>query len=151
MEISEKDSPHVMIAEDDDDDFYIFSVALQELSFTVVLTRAENGEILIRLLDDKTPDILFLDLMMPGKDGRQCLREIRANHKFDSLPVVMYSSLRDMKEVEFCYREGANLYVIKPAVFSDLKDILQRILTIDWKKLLYYPPLSQFVINAKAV
>lgn len=150
--MSSIDSPHIMIAEDDDDDFYIFSVAIEELSFTVVLTRAENGEILIKLLnDDKTPDILFLDLMLPGKDGRQCLKEIRANHKFDTLPVVMYSSLRDIQEVEFCYREGANLYVIKPSGYADLKEILERILSIDWKKVLYYPPLSQFVIKAKAI
>jgi CheY-like chemotaxis protein len=149
MENLNIDSTHIMIAEDDDDDFYIFKVAMEELSFTMVLTRADNGDILIRLLDNKIPDILFLDLMLPGKDGRQCLREIRANHKYDSLPVVMYSSLRDMKEVEFCYREGANLYVIKPSAFTDLKGILERILGIDWKKVMYYPPLSQFVVTAK--
>jgi CheY-like chemotaxis protein len=136
-----------MIAEDDDDDFYIFSVALEELSITIVLSRAENGNILIRLLNDKVPDILFLDLMMPGTDGRQCLKEIRANHKYDALPVIVYTSMKDMKEVEFCYREGANLYVIKPTGFADLKTILERILTIDWKKVMYYPPLSQFLIN----
>jgi CheY-like chemotaxis protein len=147
MRISNGDSHHVMIAEDDDDDYYIFSVALEELSITVVLTRAKNGDILVRLLEDKIPDILFLDLMLPGKDGRQCLREIRANNKYDALPVIMYTSLKNVEEIEFCYREGANLYVIKPTAYADLKDILQRILLIDWKKLLYYPPLSQFVLN----
>jgi CheY-like chemotaxis protein len=140
-------SPHVMIAEDDDDDFYIFSVALEELSITIVLSRAENGNILIRLLNDKIPDILFLDLMMPGKDGRECLKEIRANHRYDALPVIVYTSLKDMKEIEFCYREGANLYVIKSTGYGDLKTILERILVIDWKKIMYYPPLSQFVVN----
>jgi CheY-like chemotaxis protein len=141
-------SPHILIAEDDDDDFYIFSVALEELSITIVLSRAENGNILIRLLNDKIPDILFLDLMLPGKDGRQCLREIRSNHRYDSLPVIVYTSLKDMNEIEFCYREGANLYVIKPNGYADLKAILERILAVDWKKIIYYPPLSQFVVNA---
>jgi CheY-like chemotaxis protein len=147
MQIPNGDPPHVMIAEDDNDDYYIFSVAIEELSITVVLTRAENGDLLIRLLEDKVPDILFLDLMLPGKDGRKCLKEIRSNHKYDSLPVIMYTSLKEVEQIEFCYREGANLYVIKPTGFSDLKDILERILRIDWKKLLYYPPLSQFVVN----
>jgi DNA-binding response OmpR family regulator len=123
-------------------------VALEELSITVVLSRAEDGNILISLLNDKMPDILFLDLMLPGKDGRECLKEIRANTKFDALPVIMYSSLKDMKEIEFCYRQGANLYVVKPTAYTELKDMLERILNIDWKKLLYYPPLSQFVVNA---
>jgi len=147
MQIPNGDPPHVMIAEDDNDDYYIFSVAIEELSITVVLTRAENGDLLIRLLEDKVPDILFLDLMLPGKDGRKCLKEIRSNHKYDSLPVIMYTSLKDVEQIEFCYRQGANLYVIKPTGFSDLKDVLERILLIDWKKILYYPPLSQFVVN----
>jgi CheY-like chemotaxis protein len=148
MQIPKSDSRHVLIAEDDHDDYYIFSVALEELSITVVLSRAEDGNILISLLNDKMPDILFLDLMLPGKDGRECLKEIRANTKFDALPVIMYSSLKDMKEIEFCYRQGANLYVVKPTAYTELKDMLERILNIDWKKLLYYPPLSQFVVNA---
>jgi CheY-like chemotaxis protein len=147
MENSAPDSRHVIIADDDDDDFYIFSVAVEELSITIVLSRAKDGNILIRLLDDKIPDILFLDIMLPGKDGRQCLKEIRANHRYDGLPVVMYTSMKDMREIEFCYREGANLYVMKPTGYSDLKTILERILSIDWKKMMYYPPLSQFVVN----
>lgn len=138
---------HVLVAEDDDDDFLIFSSAVQELSFTVILTRAENGDILIRLLDEKNPDILFLDILLPYKDGRNCLKEIRANRKYDNLPVIIYSSLNDLKEIEFCYREGANLYVIKPESFSELKAILEKILSIDWKKVLYFPSLSEFVVN----
>ena len=138
----------VLIAEDDDDDYLIFSHAIDELSVTVILRRVENGEILLRVLDEKHPDILFMDILMPCRDGRQCLREIRANKKYDTLPIIVYSSLKDLREIELCYREGANLYMIKPDSFSGLKSILEKILSIDWKKALYYPPLSQFVIKA---
>ena len=147
MKVSNYESTHVMMAEDDDEDYLIFSLAINELAFTVVLTRAENGDILLKLLDEKHPDILFLDLLMPCRDGRQCLKEIRANRKFDSIPIIVYTSLSDLKEVEFCYREGSNLYAIKPTSLDELKTILTKILTIDWKKLLYFPPRSQFVIN----
>lgn len=147
MKVSNYEPTHVMLAEDDDEDYLIFSLAINELSFTVVLTRAENGDILLKLLDEKHPDILFLDLLMPCRDGRQCLKEIRANRKFDSIPIIVYTSLSDLKEVEFCYREGSNLYAIKPTSLDELKAILTKILTIDWKKLLYFPPRSQFVIN----
>ncbi len=139
---------HVLLAEDDDDDYLVFSLAIDELSSVkVVLTRAENGDILMRLLDEKHPDLLFLDLLMPCKDGRQCIKEIRANKQFDTLPIIVYSSLNDLQSIEFCYREGTNLFARKPSSVKDLKDILERIFAIDWKRMMYYPPMSQFVIN----
>ena len=143
----ERETTNVLIAEDDDDDFMIFSSAINELSMAVILYRAENGEILISLLDESIPDILFLDILMPYKDGRLCLREIRSNRKFDKLPIIVYSAIKDIGEIEFCYREGANIYAIKPNSFVELKAILERILSINWKKVLYFPSLSDFVIN----
>ena len=147
MNVSKLDPTHVMMAEDDDEDYLIFSLAIDELSYAVVLTRAENGEILMKLLEEKHPDILFLDLLMPCKDGQQCLKEIRANKKYDAIPIIVYTSLNDLKEIDFCYREGSNLYAIKPSSLSELKAVLERIFSIDWKKLLYFPPRNQFVIN----
>lgn len=139
---------YVLLAEDDDDDYLIFSLAVDEInSVRVELKRAENGDILMRLLDEKHPDLLFLDLLMPCKDGRQCIREIRSNSKFDSLPIIVYSSMSDLESIEFCYREGTNLYARKPSSLSDLKSILEKIFAMDWKRMLYYPPMSQFVIN----
>ena len=147
MNVSHYDPTHVLMAEDDDEDFYIFSLAVKELSFTVVLSRAENGDILMKLLEEKLPDMLFLDLLMPCRDGRTCIKEIRGNTKYDSLPVVVYTSLSDLKDIEFCYREGSNLYAIKPATLTELKIILEKIFSIDWKKILYFPPRSEFVLN----
>jgi CheY-like chemotaxis protein len=147
MNLSDADTTHVLLAEDDNEDYYIFSVAIQQVPLTVLLTRAENGELLMKLLDEKVPDILFLDMLMPCKDGQQCLREIRANKKYDALPIIVYSSLDDLRTIEFCYREGSNLYAIKPSSFDELKTILERILTIDWKKVMYFPTFSDFVLN----
>jgi DNA-binding response OmpR family regulator len=138
---------NVLIAEDDHEDFEILCDAIKELPFEVEINRAENGDVLIQVLNTKIPDLLFLDIVMPCKDGRQCLKEIRADKKFDLLPIVMYSSHRHSSTVEFCFREGANLYTIKPTAFEELKMILVKIFSIEWKKSLYYPPLPSFVIN----
>src|SRR5690349_21810721 len=129
-----KGTTHVLIAEDDEDDFQIFSAAISELTFEILLSRAEDGKVLIQFLNDNIPDILFLDILMPYKDGRACIREIRADKRFDELPVITYSSIKQVESTEFFYREGANLYVIKPSSFKELKEILQKILSIDWKK-----------------
>lgn len=149
MNLVNEQATNILLAEDDDDDYYVFSLAVEEVSYAVVLSRAENGEILMKLLDEKTPDILFLDLLMPCQDGRQCLRAIRSNQKYDHLPVIIYSSLTDLINVEYCYREGSNLFVIKPTTITELKDMLERILSIDWKRTLYYPTKAKFVLNER--
>lgn len=147
MNVSNQYPTNVLIAEDDDEDYLIFSLAIEELSFKVILSRAENGDLLFKLLDENNPDIVFLDLLMPCKDGRQCLREIRANRKYDAIPIIVYSSLNDLQNIEFCYREGSNMYAIKPHTLVELKTILEKIFSIDWKKVLYFPPRSMFVLN----
>lgn len=146
--IQAQDPTYVLLAEDDDDDYLFFSLAVEEISIKVSLKRAANGEILMTLLEEHLPDLLFLDLLMPCKDGKQCIREIRANSAYDGLPIIVYSSLNDLKNIEFCYREGSNLFAVKPDSFSDLKSILERILAINWKSMLLYPPMSQFVLKA---
>jgi CheY-like chemotaxis protein len=141
------DSKNVLIAEDDHDDFEMFSLAIQELSISVVIRRAENGDLLMEILETNIPDILFLDISLPCKDGKQCLREIRANHKFDLLPIIMYTSFNDPRSIEFTFREGANVFIIKPSSYKDLRDILKNIFAIEWKKSMYYPALPDFIAN----
>src|SRR5689334_8569430 len=90
-----------MIAEDDDDDFDFFSSAVAEISTSTSLSRAENGKILLEKLNssERPPDILFLDIIMPSIDGK-CPKLIRSNKRFDSLPIVMFSSLTDPRTIE---------------------------------------------------
>lgn len=147
MSLTQNKSTSVLIAEDDDDDFFIFSVAISETGFAVLLKRAEDGELLMKFLQDELPDILFLDLLMPLKEGKQCLLEIRADRRYDRVPIVVYTALDDLDTVEYCYRQGSNLLTIKPNSIADLKEALQRILAIDWKKTMYFPAKSEFVIG----
>lgn len=150
MSLTETKPTNVLIAEDDDDDFFIFSVAISETAFTVILRRAEDGELLMKLLQEQIPDILFLDMLMPCKDGKQCLLEIRSDRRYDTLPIIVYSALEDLETVEYCYRQGSNLFTIKPNSIEDLKEALQRILSIDWKKTMYFPPKSEFIIGRRS-
>ena len=145
--IQSKNETQVLIAEDDDDDFLIFSLAIAETKVAVALSRAENGEILMKVLSEHIPDILFLDMHMPCKHGRECLKEIRSNHLYDDLPIIIYSSFTDLNTIDYCFREGSNLYTIKPNSIAELTEILRRILLIDWRRTMYFPPKSEFVIN----
>ncbi len=138
---------HVLMAEDDDEDFDLLSDAINEMFIEVSLTRAGNGDVLMRMLHREIPDMLFLDILMPCRDGKDCLREIRADKKFDNLPIIVYTSLKDMETEEFCYRKGTNLFVYKPHSFSELTRVVQRIFSLNWKKVHYFPKRSDFVLN----
>ena len=146
---AEEKVTHVLLADDDEEDYFFFSIAISEIPIKVLLTRAEDGEKLMQLLDKKIPDILFLDLLMPCMKGHDCLHSIRSDRRFDKLPIIVYTSMDDIANIEFCFREGSNLYAIKPSNIDDLKSMLDRILTIDWKKLLYFPVFSKFVIRTQ--
>lgn len=137
----------VLIAEDDRDDFDILKDIIESLPLKIVVTRAENGDILLKLIHEKMPDLLLLDLVLPCKDGKTCISEIRSDRKFDNLPIIVYTSLRDLDSVEFCFRAGTNLYVIKPDTYSEIVDVVQKIFSFNWKKLHYFPTRSNFVLN----
>jgi len=147
MTESEEHVQNVLLAEDDDDDYELFLEVIKDLSLKVLLTRAENGDVLMRILHEKVPDMLFLDIMMPCKNGKDCLLEIRTHKKFDNLPIIVYTSLRDFETIEFCYRRGTNLFVQKPYSYSELVEVIEQIFSINWKEMRYYPRFSNFVLN----
>jgi CheY-like chemotaxis protein len=85
---------------------------------------------------------------MPCKDGRQCLKEIRSNKALDKVPVVMFSTSNHEKDIEETFKNGANLYVSKPAFFKDQVKILQKIFSLKWQEDLLKPDKKRFVLYA---
>ena len=99
------------------------------------------------LLKEQVPDILFLDINIPCKDGISCIREIRKNKEYDSLPVIMYTGQRQDSRVEEAFREGANYYIVKSNTVSELAKKLKKVCSIDWRSITHYPSREQFVIS----
>jgi CheY-like chemotaxis protein len=92
-----------------------------------------NGEELMKLLTPtNSPDILFLDINMPLKDGLSCLVEIRGQSHFSKLPIVVFSSANQSKIVDQSYDHGANLYYSKPASFSQLIAGMNQLFQMNW-------------------
>ena len=136
----------ILLAEDDKDDVLLFEIAIESLPFAVLLTVAEDGERLMALLESIFPDIIFLDIHMPCKSGRECIQEIRANPRFDSIPVIMYTSFKFEEYIDETYRNGANFYMIKPNNIDALAKKIKILLEMDWKNYMYYPPKELYVI-----
>ena len=137
----------VILAEDDNDDVLVFELAAKESEIAMDIRHADNGDKLFVLLKQDVPDVLFLDIHMPCKDGVACIVEIRKHHEYDNLPVIMYTSHTTEKHVNDCFRNGANLYMIKTRTIKELANNLRSIFSIDWKNHMYYPPKHQFVLS----
>lgn len=124
----------VILAEDDQDDSYIFQDALNELKAEIKLQMVSDGKELMSLLSQYVPDLLFLDLDMPYKNGLECLVELRNNPALRDLPVVAFSSTTRPANIQTAYDMGAHLFLIKSAVYLEYKAALKAILELDWSR-----------------
>ena len=118
---------HILLADDDKDDCLFFEEAIAELTTTTNFTTVHNGEQLMQLLTNETmklPDILFLDLNMPRKNGFECLAEIKSNSKLKYLPVVIFSTSYEQDVVNLLYDNGAHYFIRKPSEFTLFKKII---------------------------
>lgn len=105
---------------------------MEELAVDIVLSRAEHGEALLQMLSLHLPDILFLDLLMPRKNGMDALKQIRQDERYDNLPVVVLSSMQRQDNIAFCYDHGADRYIAKGITVNGLKTKLQEIFNTTW-------------------
>src|SRR5436190_477916 len=145
-----KEIPCILLAEDDDDDSMLFKEALTEISVSANLKRVKDGEELMHNLsksNDELPDILFLDINMPRKNGFECLVEIKKSEKLKHLPVVILSTSSGKELVVKMYNAGANLYICKPNQFGQLKKIIQLTISTNWSEYIPQPPFENFMIN----
>ncbi len=118
---------YLLLADDDKDDCDLFTDALNELDEFITLKTVHDGEQLMHFLTNETcvlPDILFLDLNMPRKNGYECLTEIKVNDKLKSLPVIVFSTSFDREMVQELYKNGAQYYISKPNEFTKLKKVI---------------------------
>ena len=142
---------NILLVDDDEEDRLLFSLAIKKTGIESSLTEIESCDELIRHLGEcnsRLPDIIFLDINMPLKDGKLCLKEIRKDQKFHNIPVIMYSTSDHPNDVEETFREGANLYTVKAVSFSDQVDILKKIFEGNWKKKLWVIDKSAFFIHS---
>lgn len=132
----EKDYIHIILADDDEDDRMFFTDAFDELKInTKVQTYNDGVELMnyLNMVDAILPNVLFLDLNMPKKNGIECLHEIKADKRFDDIAIAIYSTSSSEEHIEETFVNGANIYIKKPNDFNTLKKILSDVVTINWQ------------------
>ena len=138
----------IIMADDDSDDRELFSEVVKEIDFKVQLDFAEDGEHLMQKLysENMVPDLVFLDLNMPNKSGRECLDLIRNNQKLRDVKVIIFSTSNSPVDIKETYDKGANLYVPKPGNFYELVEMTKKVLT-DWEAYEPYCLKSKYVFT----
>ena len=122
----------IYMADDDIDDCLFFKEALENLSASIHLTVVKDGEDLMELLhkSEKLPQLLFLDLNMPRKNGFTCLSEIKESNRLKDISVVILSTSYMPAIANQLYKNGAQYFIQKPADFLLLKSLIYQAINL---------------------
>src|ERR1035437_7817102 len=147
---------NILLADDDTDDRSFFAKALKEVAISTNLTTAKDGEHLMKYLADNSeqlPNVLFLDLNMPRKNGFECLVEINENEKLKDIPVVILSTSYpqdkhyELGMISNLFNLGARVYIRKPTEFNQLKQLIDHSLRMVVEKVVSNIRLK-YILNA---
>jgi CheY-like chemotaxis protein len=125
----------ILLVDDDEDDRKLFFEAIGEVDKEIGCIAAIDGREALRYLNDVTnplPDFIFLDLRMPGLSGQQCLEEIKKDMRLESIPVIVYTTSRDVRESEALKKLGAAHFMSKPVSPDDVYYMVYFVLGEKW-------------------
>jgi CheY-like chemotaxis protein len=137
----------ILMADDDADDRMLAHDAIIESRLCNCVRFVEDGQELMDYLrragkyareEAPRPGLILLDLNMPRKDGRQALKEIKADPELRRIPVVVLSTSRTEEDILRTYDLGANSFIAKPVTFERLVDIV-RTLGLYWFSIVELP------------
>ena len=125
----------ILMVDDDLDDYYLVKEALLENGMLNDLRLVSDGMELMDYLfhrgkftdseSSPLPSLILLDLNMPGKDGREALRELKTYPMLRSIPVVVFTTSSDIDDITACYEMGASSFISKPNTFDSLIDTMR--------------------------
>jgi len=105
-------STAVLIVDDNDDNLRIMREVLSSRGFDVRV--APDGPSALRLLEERRPDVILLDVMMPEMDGMEVLDRIKANPEHATIPVILVTAKSQDEDLLAGYKSGADYYITKP-------------------------------------
>lgn len=112
-----KNGMSFLIVDDDADDRMLFTEAVTEVDEAIECKIAKNGEQALKLLKNTEfplPDFIFLDIRMPRLDGKKCLFEIKKDERLKNIPVIIYTTSKEVEESRELSALGAFHFITKP-------------------------------------
>jgi two-component system, chemotaxis family, response regulator PixH len=114
-----------LIVDDVQTDLMILTSYLENLGWRVIA--AMNGEEALTYLNSNKPDIVFLDVVLPGRSGFEICRTIKTQVETQQIPVVMCSTKNTDMDRFWGLKQGADLYLTKPVNRHDFVEVLQKL------------------------
>jgi len=117
----------LLLVDDDEDDCFLFREVLTEVDSSIQLVNAQNGKEALQMLWKENavlPDLILLDLNMPKMDGKQCLDELKKDERLSQIPVFIYTTSSQSKDIEYTLQLGAECFITKPSSARDLQTLL---------------------------
>lgn len=108
----------VLIVDDIADNIATYSEMIKD--FDVDVKTANGGKEAIELVDSFVPNIILLDLMMPGVNGWDVIDHVRAKYKKSEMVIIVVSLLNNKDNIDECYELGVNDYIAKPVIKARL-------------------------------
>ncbi|WP_417942299.1 response regulator [Flavobacterium sp. RS13.1] len=153
-DLKENEPLKIILAEDDNDDQELFMDAVDATNVPAEIITVGNGEELVNILKDDSetkPDIIFIDINMPVKGGKEALAEIKNDKELKDIPAVMLSTSNSQKDIEDTLNKGADLYIQKPSSFKGFILVLKKVFVLYWTKALINPLKNMFFISEKNI
>ncbi len=129
----------LLVVEDSDEDFEAFGRTMRRSSIANAIYRCTDGEDALDFLyhsgeyTEETkaprPALILLDLNLPGTDGREVLKQIKQDEKLKMIPVVVFTTSSNPKDIEVCYQYGVNGYILKPINLEKLTKTIQLLMS----------------------
>lgn len=117
---------YILVCDDDAGIVDVASIILEEKGYEVATV--SRGEDVIQAIKGRLPDLILLDLWMPGITGDKITRRLKSSHKTKNIPIIIFSANRDTEEI--ARNAGANGFICKPFDITDLENIIAKILEI---------------------
>lgn len=123
---------HIYMADDDHDDYLLFSTTLKEINDSVQILWFTRGQELLKYLATNIdlPDLIILDMNMPGNNGHECLQMIKDDTRFSNIPVVIFSTASSPEVVKNVFESGAFNFFKKPHSIEGYNKVIEEILAI---------------------
>jgi CheY-like chemotaxis protein len=147
-ELIERPSTALLIVEDSEEDFQAFVLGLRRAGFSNPVHRCSDGDEALDFLHNRgsyalpgaapRPGVVILDLNLPGTDGRAVLSEMKDREELRTIPVIVFTTSNESRDVDACYRSGANAYVQKPMELRAFMDAVS-VVGQHWCKLATLP------------
>lgn len=125
----------LLVIEDSNADFRMLKRLMRQMDVQSPIYRCQTGDEALELMYQTgryeagdiqmQPAIIMLDLNLPGTDGRAVLARLKQDQRFTSIPIVVFTTSSAPSDIEYCYQQGANGYMVKPLGSQELRRMIQ--------------------------